>query len=327
MSSGCDCMFWDCGRCVQRVDVSERTASVELGACSYERSDERLLHCPLAVADDMRKTSMLEKRAAWADVKAKAEAIAATGGVVITRDDSEEVDAVVTSAQVAGRFPVYRGGPYGVILARKGWNKSPNYGGWVQGYLCDCKWGSYHDGAPGHSSRSGWGGRMCSHALATLMVSNARARKEFFGDRTASMVYNETGFCSHCGKYGERDGLHELCPDCFEDEVFNAMVARLYSTNEGERREAVAFLDESAPETMQRGIREAMRVHEYGGVMCVSAGARRVALPVAAKSNSGYNKSATRIFSQQEQKELQEESTGQLARNRDRYKGEDASLY
>ena len=168
---------------------------------------------------------------------------------------------------------------------------------------------------------------MCSHALATLMVSNARARKEFFGDRTASMVYNETGFCSHCGKYGERDGLHELCPDCFEDEVFNAMVARLYSTNEGERREAVAFLDESAPETMQRGIREAMRVHEYGGVMCVSAGARRVALPVAAKSNSGYNKSATRIFSQQEQKELQEESTGQLARNRDRYKGEDASLY
>ena len=42
---------------------------------------------------------MLEKRAAWADVKAKAEAIAATGGVVITRDDSEEVDAVVTSAQ------------------------------------------------------------------------------------------------------------------------------------------------------------------------------------------------------------------------------------
>lgn len=321
--SGYDCMFCDGNACVQRVDRTGRTASVEMGECPYQNPDERLLFCSLAAADDMRKTSMIEKRAAWADVKAKAEAIAATGGVVITRDDSEEVDSIVTSAQVSGRFPVYKGGPYDVILAKRAWQNERNVGGWVRSFLCDCKWASYHDGEPG----SGWQGRFCSHALATLMVSNARARSDFFGDRTASMVYNETGFCSHCGKYGERDGLHELCPDCFEDEAFNAMVARLYSTNEGERREAVAFLDGSVPEGMQRGIREAMRVHEYGGVMCVSAGAHRAALPVAAKSNSGYNKSATRIFSQQEQKELQDESAGQLARNRDRYKGADASLY
>jgi hypothetical protein len=322
-SSAYDCMFFCDGGCVQRVDRAGRTASVALGGCPHGDPEERVLRCPLAAVDDMEKTSMIEKRAAWADVKAKAEAIAATGGVVITRDDSEEVDSIVTSAQVSGRFPVYKGGPYGVILAKKAWENEHNVGGWVQSYLCDCKWGSYHDGQPG----AGWQGRFCGHALATLMVSNARARSNFFGDRTASMVYNETGFCSHCGKYGERDGLHELCPECFEEEAFNAMVARLYSENEEERREAVAFLDQSVPETMQRGIRDAMKEHEFGGVMCVSAGAHRVALPVAASGKCGYNKSATRIFSQQEQKALQEESLGQLARNRDRYKGEQASLY
>lgn len=327
MSRPYDCMFCREGACVQQIDGEGKTASVALGACPHATPAERLLECPLSAADDMRKTSMVEKRAAWADVKAKAEAIVATGGVFIIRDDNQEIDATVTSAQVAGRFPVYKGGPYDVILARREWTHTPNYGGWVQAYLCDCEWGRYHDGAPGFSGRSGWQGRMCSHALATLIEANARARKEFFGDRTASMIYNETGFCSHCGKYGEREGLHELCPDCFEDEAFNAMVARLYSENEEERREAVAFLDASVPEGMQRGIRDAMRTHEYGGVMCVSAGARRVALPVAASGKCGYNKSATRIFSQQEQQALQEESMGQLARNRDRYKGEQASLY
>lgn len=323
----CDCMFHCGGDCVQKFDREGRTASVGMGKCPYSAPEERIVSCQLSVVDDFTKTSMMQKRASWADVKAKAEAIAASGGVVITRDDTEEVDAIVTSAQVSGSFPVYLGGPYGVILARRGWNKSPNYGGWVQGYLCDCKWGSYYDGAPGFSSRSGWGGRMCSHALATLMVSNARARKEFFGDRTASMIYDETGFCSHCGAYGERDGLNELCPSCFEGEAFNAMVARLYSESEEERQEALAFLDSSVPETMQRSIREGMRSYEYGGVMCVSAGGHRAALPVAANCKAGYNKAATRIFSQQEQKELQDEGSGQLARNRDRYEGDQASLY
>lgn len=326
-TSSYDCIFCQNGKCVQSYDNGKKVAFVNMGTCPYSNPQDRIISCSLSAVDVTEKTSSIEKRAAWADVKAKAEAIVATGGVVITRDDSDEVDATVMSAQVADKFKVTQGGPYDVILARRGWNKSPNYGGWIQGYLCDCKWASFHDGAPGFNGRSGWQGRMCSHALATLIESNARARKEFFGDRTASMLFGDRGFCSHCGKMSERDVINDLCPECFEEEAFNAMVARLYSVNEDERMEAIDFLDTSVPEDMQREIADNIKEIDYGNIKCVTDGNHRVALAVATKTGGSYNKTATRIFSLQEQKMLQEESLGCLARNRDRYKGEDTSLY
>ena len=47
----------------------------------------------------------------------------------------------------------------------------------------NCQWGQYYSGSPGASRFSG---RLCSHSLATLMVSNTRARGDFMGDRHAS---------------------------------------------------------------------------------------------------------------------------------------------
>lgn len=327
--NNCDCMFCQNGQCVQTIDHDGKAEKVKLGKCLYDRPDDRITKCSLSVVDvAFDKTSSIEKRAAWADVKAKAEAIVATGGVVIQRDDSDEVDATVMSAQVADKFPVSKGGPYDVVLARRGWTKSPNYGGWIQGYLCDCEWAKYHDGNPGFGSRDGWTGRMCSHAYATLIESKARARKEFFGDRVASMqIFSDRGFCSNCGKFGERDVMNDLCPDCFKELAFNATVARLYSLDEDERLEAVDFLETCVPESMQKEIADNLEEIDFDEIKCVTDGEHRAALSIATKNKHGYNKSATRIFSLQEQKALQDEALGHLARNRDRFKGEDTSLY
>lgn len=137
----------------------------------------------------INKEAAWEKTASWEDVRNKAIAICSYGGVEIYRDDAQEVGAYVMSGVVEGLFPVSDGGPYEVILSKKSWENS-NAGGWVQAFFCDCMWGQYHSGRPG----AGWAGRMCSHAYAALMESNARAKGDFTGDRTASLKYNEDNF-------------------------------------------------------------------------------------------------------------------------------------
>lgn len=132
----------------------------------------------------------MRKEAAWEDVAAKGRAIYERGGVQLVRDDPQEVEFLVTSSQVADEFLVDLGGPYTVILSKKSWEKSRNVGGWVQGFLCACKWGEYHSGdgkGPGK-----WNGRFCSHAYSCLLYATdngiARgARGEFMNDRTASL--------------------------------------------------------------------------------------------------------------------------------------------
>ena len=129
----------------------------------------------------------MKKSAKWEDVKAKGEAIVAAGGVEIVNENSSEIEAYVMSGDVEGEFPVFDGGPYHVILSKRSWDNKPNVGGWIQGYLCDCVWGSYNSGEPGPRYQ----GRFCSHAYATLLVANARARNEFMNDRTASASRGE----------------------------------------------------------------------------------------------------------------------------------------
>lgn len=164
--------------------------------------------CKSFLPDDIESiphAAGISKQASWDDVKAKGDAILANGGVEIYRNDSQEVGAYVMSGVVEGMFPVSDGGPYEVILSKRSWNNSQNVGGWCQGFLCDCVWGSYHSGSPGHGGR--WSGRFCSHAWATLKAANMRARGEFFGDRTASVdggwhITERDGERIHMREYG-----------------------------------------------------------------------------------------------------------------------------
>ena len=132
----------------------------------------------------------MDKLAKWADVKSKGEAIAAVGGVEIIAETKDEIEAYVMSIDVADEFPVTDGGPYHVILSKRSWENQKNVGGWIQGYLCDCLWGTYNSGEPGPRYR----GRFCSHAYATLLVSNARARRDFMNDRTAAVEEEHVDF-------------------------------------------------------------------------------------------------------------------------------------
>jgi len=167
--------------------------------------------CTSFLPDDIESiphTAGMSKQASWDDVRAKGDAILANGGVEIYRNDSQEVGAYVMSGVVEGMFPVTDGGPYEVILSKRSWNNSQNVGGWCQGFLCDCVWGSYHSGSPGYGGR--WSGRFCSHAWATLKAANMRARGEFFGDRTASV---DEGW--HITDYdGERVHMREYGNGC-----------------------------------------------------------------------------------------------------------------
>lgn len=314
-----ECIFFKSGSCVQGVDQGRKVASVYLGSCPYDQED-RLTSCAMSVVDVTEKTAMREKRAAWVDVKAKAEAIVATGGVVITRNDSQEVDATVMSRQVAPRFPVSQGGPYDVILSKRSWENQKNVGGWLQAFLCSCEWGNYHSGTPG----SGFSGRMCSHSFATLIVANVRAKSDYFGDRTASKMMNpgETGRCQ-CGNVGRLDLVTSLCEECVNERAFYAMVARLYSTNEDERREAVAFLQDTTTEAQQRQIRESMSVTSIGSLRKITSGKHKAVVDAGGNISATNAKSASRIFSQEEIDRLQDENLGQLARNHDRYQAED----
>ena len=132
----------------------------------------------------------MQKAASWQDVAAKGRAIYATGGVQLVHNDADEVECLVTSSQVAGEFSVDDGGPYTVILSKRSWENDSNVGGWVQGFLCSCRWGDFHSGDPGGPGR--YSGRFCAHALAALLYANDNglsrgARGEFMNDRTASL--------------------------------------------------------------------------------------------------------------------------------------------
>ena len=154
------------------------------------------------------KEAAFEKSASWEDVRAKAQAIVDNGGVEIYEDSPTQVGAYVMSGVVAGMYPVTDGGPYDVILSKRSWENKGNVGGWVQAFLCDCMWGQYHSGRPG----AGYSGRFCSHAMATLLVSNARASKGFMGDRTASSEWRREeidGEMCHVRDYGNVVGIIE----------------------------------------------------------------------------------------------------------------------
>lgn len=183
--TGCGCIHERDGSCGANGHLT--CGARAIGACPFRHAVEAATYC-----DDFEQTrpgvtAAFDVTASWAQVKAKAEAIVAAGGVSILSDDKDGVDAMVRTDMLRGRFPVTAGGPYEVMLIRRGWLGAPGYGGWIQAYLCDCEWSKYNDGRPGAAYK----GRMCSHAAAALFATNAKARKSFFGDRKASMDSGE----------------------------------------------------------------------------------------------------------------------------------------
>lgn len=214
--------------------------------------------CPMYVPESFcipgDRTASIEKRAAWEDVSAKARAIVDTGGVRIVSEDSQEIEAIVTSSQVSGDFPVAYGGPYNVTLSKRSWENSGNTGGWVQGFLCDCAWGQYNSGQPG----GGYHGRFCSHAYAALLESNSRARKDFMGDRKKAA--RATGICASCGCFD--DGVSNVtgnCRECDADIAFEA-VSEAFASEECDRSKVKG----ADPEIMGE-IVDSMTVRSAGG--------------------------------------------------------------
>lgn len=171
-----DCIYCVDGQCKREVGGKRRAC----GSCTYGDAICRLSECPWSVPDDGFNTrqSSLEKRAAWADVAAKAWAIVDTGDIEILREDGDEVEALVMSYEVQfminpvdGKpFPVTDGGPYDVILSKRSWESSSNVGGWLQGFLCDCIWGQYHSGSPDDPGR--FSGRLCFVPGTKIMMAD-----------------------------------------------------------------------------------------------------------------------------------------------------------
>ena len=212
-------------------------------ACPFQTFLERAIHCSRFVPDDYDpsvKTSMMEKEAAWKDVKAKGDAIIAGGGVEILEDNPTYVEALVMSGVVDGQFPVYDGGPYRVILSKRSWENKNNVGGWIQGYLCECKWGEYNSGEPG----PGFQGRFCSHAYAAMVVADVRARRDFMNDRTASM--KTLGYCDKCGEYEQVWIESGLCDRCEGEMAFTALAKSMFGNGEQAKtaEETLADIDE-----------------------------------------------------------------------------------
>lgn len=241
--SSMDKCYWlhNDGGCYQQL-CNDSGKTVHVGRCPFaDALSGQISYCDMFIPDDVpnERTSAFEKRASWADVAAKGRDIVATGGVRIIEENSEQIEAVVTSYQVAGAFPVYQGGPYDVILSKKSWENSGNVGGWIQGYLCSCEWGKYNSGQPG----PGWRGRFCAHAYATLLESNARARKDFMGERTASM--RTYGTCEVCGEYTDVDVKTGMCESCHGKTVFESIVSAAWSSDKRTAAKAEAFLVES----------------------------------------------------------------------------------
>ncbi len=294
------------GNC--RVSVAGR--DVDCGECPYKNGLAAVrcsIFCPHE--ESLKKLSSIEKVAAWKDVAAKGRAIAAAGGVEIVRDDSDEIEGYVMSGVVAGQFPVSDGGPYDTILSKGSWVKAPNYGGWIQGYLCDCDWGFYHGGMADGVHR--FAGRFCSHAMALLIVANARARGEFMNDRTGS-VYT-LGECKACGQYGHVSPINGLCPTCERKKTFDAFVASTFCNSLIASKWLVTNGDD---ELVAKIAKEASVEDVDSGVSVVSwNGYRAMATPKMAGI-----KDATRHFTYAEMDELDHEIDGKQLHNRGRLK-------
>lgn len=172
--------------------ISGKVCSVTGGKCRcLERDGSTGLHqvlCLDFLPDDQERIAGMTKEASWESVKAKGRAIFETGGVEIYRNDAQEVAAYVMSGQVADQFPVSDGGPYEAILSKRSWDNSPNVGGWVQGFLCDCTWGFYHSGQPGR----GWSGRFCFEPDSMVLMADG-SYKRIDGIRPGDMVESRTG--------------------------------------------------------------------------------------------------------------------------------------
>ena len=210
----------------------------------------------------MNKEAAWEKTASWEDVRAKGEAILANGGVEIYRDDAQEVGAYVMSGVVEGMYPVTDGGPYEVILSKRSW-ENRNTGGWVQGFLCDCIWGSYHSGVPGAAGR--FSGRFCSHAWATLKAANMRARKDFMGDRLGSSTWQRV----------EVDGemIHERVYD-------NGCIGRIFKRKYWELESSDGFIVDEGRES---NLSDCKASCDYYAMRRISS------LKVAYGDNGGWN--------------------------------------
>ena len=211
--------------------------------CPFCDFVERAVHCSRFVPDDHDpyiKTSMMEKEAAWKDVKAKGDAIVAAGGVEILENNPSYIEALVMSGVVDGLFPVCDGGPYRVILSKRSWENKSNVGGWLQGYLCDCKWGYFNGGEPG----PGFQGRLCSHSYAAMVVADARARQEFMNDRTAGMKI--LGHCEECDEYSHINAEDGLCDKCEDKKAFVALAKAMFGRGKTAKKaeETLARIDE-----------------------------------------------------------------------------------
>lgn len=198
-----------------------------------------------------------------------------------------------------------QGGPYDVILAKKGWENSGNVGGWIAGYLCSCLWGQYHSGEPS----SGFGGRFCSHCYATMLVANARARSEFMNDRTASRNMNMICRCERCGEVSNV-GDDMMCETCSQQTAFEAIASVAFGC--GGKKEA-GMVSRMNPDRVA-DICDEMSVCDLGG------GAKMAMWRGLKAVFSSDRKTATRFFAGYEQEELQDENMGAIARNTDRRK-------
>lgn len=233
----------------------------EGGGCPFETFLEKAMRCASFLPDDIDprvKVSAMEREAAWEDVKAKGEAIIAADGVQILDDNPSYVEALVMSGDVADRFPVDDGGPYRVILSKTSWENKGNVGGWIQGYLCECKWGSYHSGEPG----PGYQGRFCSHAYAAMVVADVRARHDFMNDRRASMM--SWGDCVKCGEHDQVSLSTGLCAKCGEEAAFASMAKAMFGTA-SQRRAAEEELTK-ADDSVIEDIEDNMEVEERGDI-------------------------------------------------------------
>lgn len=159
----------------------------------------------------------MQKAASWQDVAAKGRAIYATGGVQLVRNDPQEVEFLVTSSQVADEFPVDLGGPYTVILSKKSWEKSRNVGGWIQGYLCACKWGEYHSGDGRGPGR--WNGRFC-FVPGTCVLMGDGSYKPIEDVEVGDEVVTAAGSVSSVVEKYERDYDGEIMDMNFSGSCF-----------------------------------------------------------------------------------------------------------
>ena len=136
----CCCIHDMDGRC--RMGARLSCGAVVDGECPFHgEAAQQALYCGSFRLPDAHDG---EVTASWEDVKAKGEAIVASGGVSIIDETPTEVHSTVLSDVVRGqygphgRIRVDLGGPYDVTLSKRSWENHQNVGGWIQGYLCSC---------------------------------------------------------------------------------------------------------------------------------------------------------------------------------------------